>query len=222
MYDTLLFDCDGVLVDSEKGLAVISAQTLREKYGFPAKPSDFIEFIGKGEEGYIGGVVNKYGGIYSDEMKEDIYREYISKAGEVVETFDGTLEILKKFRDEGYKIAVASSSDLVKVSANLKVVGIGPEFFDAVITGSDVLNKKPDPEIYIKAMNACSSEPDSCVIIEDAVSGIMAGKNAGIDVIAYTSSLSKDELLAAGAFECISGPYELYEVICEKNKKAHT
>lgn len=218
MFDTILFDCDGVIVDSEKGLSMIAADVLRSTFGIPAIASDFREFIGMGEDGYIGGVVRKHGGVYTIDMKEEIYRQYIERAPSTVESFPGTKDILSRFKSEGFRIAVASSSDFVKVSINLKVAGLEPEFFDAVITGSDVEKKKPDPEIYIKAMNACRSSAERCVVVEDAISGITAGVRAGMKVVAYTSSLSETDLLNAGAFAAVAGPVGLYEVIHEYNE----
>ncbi len=220
MYDTLLFDCDGVIVDSEKGLAVIAATTLRESFGIPADAGDFIDFIGTGEDGYIGGVVRKHGGVYSHDMKDEIYRQYLLKAKNVVRAFEGTREVLRRFREEGFRIAVASSSDIVKVKINLEIAGLTNDDFDAVITGSDVTNKKPDPEIYLKAMEKCSSAPCNCIVIEDAISGITAGIRAGAAVIAYTSSLKCHQLKKAGAFAFVRGPYELYEVVHETRKSA--
>ncbi|MHB1453620.1 MAG: HAD family hydrolase [Saccharofermentanales bacterium] len=213
MYKAIIFDCDGVLVDSEKGLSEISAAVLTDYFGLPAVPADFMPFIGMGEDMYIGEVVRKYSGIYTPEIKSTIYNEYIARAPGVVKTFEGLAELLLKLKSEGYLLAVASSADVPKVNVNLSILGLGYDFFDAIITGSDVSHKKPDPEIYLLAASRFDINKSECVIVEDAISGVLSGINAGIDVIGFTSSVSAGRLLGAGAKVCIDDVNELYGVL---------
>ena len=210
MYKAIIFDCDGVLVDSEKGLSEISAAVLNEYFALPATPEDFMPYIGMGEDMYIGEVVKKHGGVFTPDLKGIIYREYISKARGVIESFDGLRDLLLKLKAEGYRLAVASSADDAKVAVNLEILGLEPDFFDAVITGSNVSRKKPDPEIYLLAASTLDIATSECVIVEDAVSGVEAGCNAGIDVIGFTSSVSASRLIEAGARLCIDDVRDLY------------
>ncbi|MHB8962759.1 MAG: HAD family hydrolase [Saccharofermentanales bacterium] len=213
MYKAIIFDCDGVLVDSEKGLSVISAAVLNEHFALPAVPEDFMPYIGMGEDMYIGEVVKKYGGVFTPALKSMIYREYISKARGVVSAFDGLKELLLKLKAEGYRMAVASSADDSKVEVNLEILGLEHGFFDAVVTGSNVSRKNPDTEIYLLAASKLDVAKSECVIVEDAVSGVEAGCNAGIDVIGFTSSVSASRLFEAGARTCIADVSELYGAI---------
>jgi beta-phosphoglucomutase len=213
MINSILFDCDGVLVDSEKGLSEIAAGMLNHYYGLPATPEDFAPFIGMGEDAYLGGVVRRYHGEYTPDVKAALYREYLSKAKGIVRAFDGVVELLLRLRADGYKLAVASSADDAKVGLNLDILGLRPDFFDLVVTGSMITKKKPDPEIYLTAARGIGSLPSDCIIVEDAISGVMAGCNAGIRVIGLTSSVASERLLAAGAESCMDDIRELLMVL---------
>lgn len=212
----VLFDCDGVLVDSEPALAEIAAQILQRE-GIPAKAEDFIPYIGTGEDTYIGKVMEKYGVDYYPEIKMDIYNLYIETAKEKVKSFPGCLDLLDKLKKSNIKMAVASSADKIKVDANLEALGF--KRFDAVISGSDVKRKKPWPDIYLLAAEQVGVSPKACIVVEDAVSGIKSGKAADMITIGFTSACSRDELLAAGADFVVDDFFQMEEVLNKLLKK---
>ncbi len=94
-------------------------------------------------------------------------------------------------------MAVASSADPVKVNINLKEIGLERELFQAVVTGLDVEHKKPAPDIFFKAAQLLHAEPGRCLVVEDAISGVTAGKTAGARVLALTTAFSHGELSEA-------------------------
>ncbi|MBP7401678.1 MAG: HAD-IA family hydrolase [Clostridia bacterium] len=204
----VLFDCDGVLVDSEAPLARIAALALHD-FGIPAEPENFAPFIGMGEDAYIGGVSQRYGFAYSLDMKKHVYDKYIELCGEMVRPMPGAVELLRTLRAAGVRIAMATSADRVKAGANLRVLGMDETGFDAVVTGDDVERKKPFPDIYLIAAARCGAEPADAWVVEDAESGVQAGKAAGMRVAGLTSALPAGRLLAAGADAVIAGLDEL-------------
>ena len=105
-----------------------------------------------------------------------------------------TRNIISGLKRKGLRIAVASAADLIKVRTNLACIGVDESLFNALVTGSDVERKKPDPEIFLKAAKEMGIEPKRCMVIEDAKSGIAAAKAAGMTCIAITSAFSRDEL----------------------------
>ena len=107
------------------------------------------------------------------------------------------MSYIKKCRDKGLKLALATSADRVKMEVNLRETGISPEFFQAIVTGLDVEKKKPAPDIYLKAAMTLGLSPDNCLVVEDAVSGIKAGKAAGCRVLAISSSVEEVKLQEA-------------------------
>ncbi|NJK85813.1 MAG: HAD family phosphatase [Bacteroidales bacterium] len=91
-------------------------------------------------------------------------------------------------------MAVATSADETKMLINLKVAGLEAKMFDALVNGLEVEHKKPHPEIYLKAAEKVGIQPSQCLVIEDAINGIVAAKSAGCKCLALTTSFSADKL----------------------------
>ena len=94
-------------------------------------------------------------------------------------------------------MALATSADKVKMEINLNEIGLPPVTFNSIITGVDVVQKKPFPEIYIRAAESIGLQPQECLVVEDAISGIRAGKAAGCRCLAVTSSFNAASLTEA-------------------------
>jgi len=103
----------------------------------------------------------------------------------------------------GLRLALATSADTIKMEANLSEIGIPSSSFHAIITGLDVENKKPSPDIYIKAAESLGLRPEECLVAEDAVSGIKAAKSAGCRCLAVATSFDKS-LLSEADWVCES------------------
>lgn len=199
MLKAVIFDMDGVLVDSEPFICEAAIRMFAERE-LRVRPEDFIPFVGAGEDRYIGGVAEKYG--FALDLERDKARTYAIYADIVrgrLDPLPGAREFIAKARDMGLKLAVASSADLVKVETNLEELRLPEDTFDAVITGLDVANKKPDPEIFLTAASAMGVEPGLCLVVEDAVNGVMAAKAAGMKCLGITTSFTAHELADAGA-----------------------
>lgn len=196
----VLFDMDGVLVDSEDLIAAAAMRLFRERYGTEVRREDFHPFVGAGETRYVGGVAEKYG-IEVDivEAKEILYRNYEELAVAGMEILPGAREYPFACRKAGLKIALASAADRVKVLVNLRALDLGEDFFDALVTGGDVERKKPYPDIYLEAARRIAVDPAECVVVEDAVNGVIAGKAAGARCLGLTTSFSEATLREAGA-----------------------
>jgi HAD superfamily hydrolase (TIGR01509 family) len=198
MNQAVIFDMDGVLVDSEPVILAASIAGLSE-FGVNAHPNDFKPFVGAGEDRFIGGVAKKYGVPYVLEMKKRVYEIYVEAVKENIKLYDGISEMLKTLKEKGFKIALASSADYIKIYANLEAANIPLNIFDAVVGGDDVVNKKPAPDLFLMAAEKLDVLPQNCTVIEDAVNGIMAAKTAGMKCIGITSSFSEAVLIDAGA-----------------------
>ena len=193
----ILFDMDGVLLDSEEYICRAGIMMFKEK-GHEVSPDDFLEFTGMGENRYLGGVAEKNGIPF--ELEQDKARTY-EIYGEIVagklEAFAGVVEFIDKCHSRGLKLAVASSADPPKVEINLAEIGIPLSTFGTVVTGLDIEHKKPSPDIFLKAAENLGVDASECLVIEDAISGVAAGKAAGAKVLALTTSFSVEELSAA-------------------------
>jgi beta-phosphoglucomutase len=193
----ILFDMDGVLLDSEEYICRAGIMMFREK-GYVVSPDDFLEFTGMGENRYLGGVADKHRipfNLVKDKARTyEIYGELV--AGRL-KPLDGVAEFIESCRSRGLKLAVASSADPTKVNINLEEIGIPAYTFDTVVTGLDIEHKKPAPDIFLKAAENLGVDASECLVIEDAVSGVKAGKSAGAKVLALTTSFPAEKLTGA-------------------------
>ena len=193
----VIFDMDGVLVDTEPVINAAAIRGLRE-FGVEARPEDFTPFIGAGEVKYIGGVAEKYGVPYRPEMKDRVYEIYLQIVGEMLEPQPGAIECLHALRKEGFPLALASSADRIKIHANLRVAGIRHDLFQVILSAEDVTRKKPAPDIYLKAAERLAMPPSRCIVVEDAINGIEAARAAGMICIAVATTFDRKELEEAG------------------------
>ncbi|MFH0965967.1 MAG: HAD-IA family hydrolase [Planctomycetota bacterium] len=193
----LIFDVDGVIVDTETLNARASADAFTELYGVFVRPEDFVPFIGTGDENYMLGPARKYG-VSIDVERATRQREenlLALVAHEGLSPFPGVLELIREARDAGdCKLAVATSGRSSKALPLLSAAKIDLEAFDLVVTGDEVRKKKPDPEIYLEAISRLDLSASACVVIEDAPAGVEAAKAAGARCVAVTNSVVADKL----------------------------
>lgn len=194
----IIFDMDGVLLDSEPATAVASVRGMRD-FGLTVDPEDFREYVGMGEKAYFGGVAEKYGGTYTQEMKDRIYEYYVRDAWKDIILFEGVPEVLRTLHARGYKLAVASGSLPIKVNTNIKAAGLPIECFSAIVTAADVKKQKPDPEIFLTAARKLGLDPSQCIVAEDAVSGVTGAKAGGMKCMGITTTFPAERLLSIGA-----------------------
>jgi HAD superfamily hydrolase (TIGR01509 family) len=194
MIKGVLFDMDGVLVDSEAFICKAAIEMFRE-HGINVKPIDFQPFVGMGENRYIGGVAEKYNlKVDINKVKARTYEIYeVITHGQLL-PLPGAIEFVTHCRNKGLKLALATSADHVKMEVNLREIGLSLQSFHSTINGLEVERKKPFPDIYIKAAGMLRLKPQECLVVEDAVSGVKAAKAAGCRCLAVTSSFDKAAL----------------------------
>jgi beta-phosphoglucomutase len=193
----VIFDMDGVLVDSEPFLAEAAIRMFAEK-GFELKPEEFHPFVGMGEDRYLGGPAEARG-IPFDAAKDKArtYALYLDLIRGKLHPLPGVREFVDRCREKGLPLAVASSADAIKVEGNLREIGLPASTFDAVITGSDVARKKPSPDIFLEAARRLGLDPTTCLVIEDAVAGVAAARAAGSRCLALATSFPREKLADA-------------------------
>ena len=224
--EALLFDCDGVLVDTERdGHRVAFNQTFTEEFGEGAHTWDVDLY---GELVKIGGGKERMYKYFSDHVgeepfasvtaedarKEMLQRFHLRKTDifmAMVETGalplrPGVKELISSAIDAGVKVAVCSTSNERAVSAIVRVM-LGDEIAAKmpVFAGDMVPRKKPDPAIYLMAAEELGVSPENCVVVEDSHIGLSAAKAAGMRCIVTTSPYTQDEDFGAAdaVFPCI-------------------
>ena len=193
----VIFDMDGVLTDSEPLINAAAVAMFKEN-GLVVQPDDFLPFVGTGEERYVSGVAEKYDfPLDGPAAKRRTYEIYLNLVPSRLEAFPGVLELVDACRSAGLLVAVASSADEIKVRANLEKIELPMKFWDAVITGEAVKNKKPAPDIFLTAAKGLGVQPMECVVVEDAVNGVQAAKAAGMRCVAVAQTFPSDRLREA-------------------------
>ncbi len=194
MLKGVLFDMDGVLVDSESFICKAAVKMFEEK-GLTVKKEDFIPFVGTGENRYIGGVAEKYNfPINIEQVKARTYEIYEKIVKNKIQALPGAKEFIEQCRQKSLKLALVTSADEVKMLINLKEIGIPTSKFDVLINGLDVERKKPFPDIYLKAAGELELKPENCLVVEDAISGVKAAKAAGMRCLALLTSFNEKDL----------------------------
>ena len=203
MLKGLIFDMDGTLVDNlayhfkafdayakREGFTLLEPVTLK----INGMHSNDIFPMLLGDE-----VVAEYGLDRLNREKEEVYREmYLPH----IKPIAGVVELMKAAKAAGVKCAIGSSGCRENVEMIIEGLGIA-DLIDASISGSDVTHGKPHPEIFIKAYEALGLKAEECVVVEDAVNGIVAGVAAGCKCIAVTTTASAEVLLEVGASLCM-------------------
>jgi beta-phosphoglucomutase len=186
MIKVVIFDMDGVLVDTPKYVTIAFNQLL-EKYGAHMDPEYRKKTIGRSLRDQIEMWRKDFN------IKEEIDPIKFSKEAfaielglmkEKIKPDEYLLDLIRKLKDNNIKIAVATSSTKDRAIELLKLV----DFFDKIdslITAEDVNLHKPHPEIFIKTAEELGIEPENCIVIEDAVNGVQAANAAKMKSIAY-------------------------------------
>jgi beta-phosphoglucomutase len=192
----VLFDMDGVIVDSERFICEAAIRMFAE-LGVAMRPEDFVPFIGAGEDRYIGGPAERHGVQFDlPKAKARTYAIYGDVIRGKLEPLPGAIAFVKECRRRRLKTALASSADRIKVEQNLNEIGLPESSFDTIVCGTDIARKKPDPEIFQTAAGRLCLDPGHCLVVEDAVNGVKAARAAGARCLGITGSFGAEQLRA--------------------------
>jgi len=198
-FEGIIFDCDGVLVDSEPFSCGTWNVILKEQYNIDIG-TNYNAILGKNLGDAAEYYSRKYNLPYDDgtllklgQLKEDTY--YRIAEGKL-KPIPGVNRIIKEAKDLNLKIAVASSGSINKINFNLSQAGLD-EKFQNIISADDVKRAKPAPDIFLEAMNRLELEPEKCIIIEDSLSGIKSAKSSGAFTIGIATTFSVEHLYEA-------------------------
>jgi len=193
----VLFDMDGVLLDSEEFMCRAAISMFAEKNVIVRK-EDFQPFVGMGENRYLGGVAEKYGCDFDlDTDKARAYEIYAEITRGKLQPLPGVHDFVRRCKMRNLKLAVATSADKVKMEINLAALGLPDQTFDQLVNGLEVERKKPFPDIYLEAARRLQLLPEECLVVEDAISGIEAANAAGCKCLALSTSFPATKLTCA-------------------------
>ncbi len=188
MFKVALIDMDGFLINSEH-LYLEANKIYFKQFNFEFTEELHRQGTGKKFNKWITTV------FPTDKSGEEILKErnvvFMELVREKLELLEGAKDLLIMLR-KNFKTALVTSTERSYVDIVFEKTGIG-EYFDLLITGDMVSHGKPDPECYLTAAQKLGVTPDECLVFEDAPSGILAGKNAGMKVIAVPSPYVKGD-----------------------------
>ncbi|HYH04250.1 MAG TPA: HAD family phosphatase [Bacillota bacterium] len=198
----VIFDCDGVLVDSEKlscGAAVVTLNEL----GIKTTLEEVQQFIGRANHEFLC-YYEERDGIKLDfvTLSTAIEGNYYRMA-EQLEPMPGIERLLQDLIANKVPIAVASSGEHEKIRFSLEKTGLA-KYFSVICSAVDVPKGKPEPDLFLYAADKLGLAPEQCYVFEDSLFGVMGGKQAGIMTIGYTSSFPETALREAGANRVIA------------------
>ena len=208
-FDAVLFDCDGVLVDSESITNRVLCTMLNES-GWPISPEECVrDFIGKTVRSQAAVIESHTGKPLTDAWMAEFYERRNAALHAELVAIDGALEaVTQVYAQCQGRIACASGADRAKVEMQLTKVGMAPYFEGFVFSGHELPRSKPFPDVYLAAAAALGVDPKRCLVIEDTVTGVQAGIAAGATVWGYFPAdqghASAEQLLEAGA-SCVFG-----------------
>ena len=208
----IIFDCDGVLVDSEY-YSCYALNILFEKYYNIDIGNDYTQVLGTSLKSTINYYFDKFKITnYTDsdlqkffEEKDGIYKQL---AKNKLKTFPGIEELIKFALKNDIKIAVGSSGTLNKILFSLRETGLD-KYFKIITSSDEVIHGKPNPELFLITAKKLQLDPENCLVIEDSVSGIAAAKAANMKAIGITNTFSKDVLEKTMADKVIKNVLEL-------------
>lgn len=197
MLKALIFDLDGVIVDSEP-LHFRSDLLTFSDYGLSPAEGELERYVGVSCPEMWAELIRLHG--IPDTLEGVLARHAAHKAGLLREerpaAIPGALELLEAARREGLKTAVASSSPRYFIEAVLRGLGIFGRF-DAVVSAEEVARSKPSPDVFLRAAELLGVSPADCLVVEDSAHGVRAAKTAGMRCVGFLNPNSGGQALGA-------------------------
>jgi HAD superfamily hydrolase (TIGR01509 family) len=189
-FDLVIFDCDGVLVDSERLNVEIEAELLTE-LGWPLTPKDVAElFLGRTDEYMRKVIMERLPDLPAD--WEDRFDARYLEAHVELQPVDGIVEALDEIP---LATCVASSGTHEKMRRTLAATGLYERFEGRIFSATEVEQGKPEPDLFLYAAERMGAEPATCAVVEDSPFGVQAARAAGMTAFAYAGGVTPAERL---------------------------
>ena len=196
MIQTVIFDMDGVIIDSEPVYFEIDKQMF-EELNIAVSFEEHCSYVGTSAQNMWDTIINKHGitNRRDDLVKKEyaLYKEYLANTDDL-QAIDGVVELINDLHKGNFKLILASSSRMETIDIILGRCNLA-NLFIAKISGSELAHSKPHPEIFLRAAQLIKSEPKECIVIEDSRNGVTAAKAAGMKCIGFLNPSSGDQNL---------------------------
>jgi HAD superfamily hydrolase (TIGR01509 family) len=208
-HDGIIFDCDGVLVDSERITSRVWAGLLTET-GLPTTTEQSLAtYLGNSMARCIEIVTERLGHAPPDTLLPRFFEEVkVALQNEVVPV-DGIVDVLDALDAAGIPYGVASNGEHEKMRTTLGATGLLTRFEGRRFSAVDVARPKPAPDLFLHAAAILGFDPSRTIVVEDSPLGVQGAHTAGMTVIGYAELVSPERLVAAGAVDTVMDLREL-------------
>ena len=183
--ELVIFDCDGVLVDSEV-LALARVGAALERLGVKFSEAQIRElFLGVSEQSMLGIAERELGAPLPPDFQSELANEVLADFERELKGVEGIAELVGRLDT---RVCVASSSTTERIRASLRIVGYANLFEPHVFSASEVARGKPEPDLFLHAARRMSASPADCLVIEDSVHGVTAARRAEMVVFGFTGA----------------------------------
>lgn len=191
MIEVVIFDMDGLMIDSEP-FHFQAFSTVFNQFGLQFSKEENTKYIGMQDIDEAKDMVDKYLlPVTADELvkrKQAQFRRFLTQA---IIPQPGLMKLLGKLQERKYKIGIASSSALEEIESVVNGLKIN-KYIDVYCSAEQVKKGKPAPDVYLLAAKRLGVKPQNCLVLEDAPNGVRAGKAAGMKVFAIPSQYTKE------------------------------
>jgi HAD superfamily hydrolase (TIGR01509 family) len=193
MIELVIFDCDGVLVDSERLAIKVDVQVLA-KLGWPMTEEEIIDrFVGVSDADFRRAIESHLGRRLPDDWEDEFEPLYRSAFAAELRAVDGIVDALDHI---AVPSCVASSGTHDKMRYTLGLTGLYDRFHGRIFSATEVARGKPSPDLFIYAAERMGVRPTACVVVEDSVNGVAAARAAGMRVFAFGGGVTSAAKLA--------------------------
>ena len=194
MIQTVIFDMDGVIIDSEPVYFEIDKQMF-EELNIAVSFEEHCSYVGTSSQNMWNAIITKHG--ISEQPAElmrkeySLYLEHLANAKDL-QPIDGVVELIHELYKDNFKLVLASSSQMASIDIVLNKFKLD-ELFIAKVSGSELAHSKPHPEIFLRSARLIKSDPSECIVIEDSKNGVTAAKAAGMKCIGFLNPNSGNQ-----------------------------
>ncbi|MGD0639843.1 MAG: HAD family phosphatase [Roseiarcus sp.] len=220
--EIIIFDCDGVLVDSEP-IALARTRQALGRVGLALSDDEARDrFLGVSAQSMQGMAERDLGAALPPDFQRELAREILADFKRELKGVDGIREALAEL---GARVCVASSSSIERIRASLRIVGYAGLFEPNVFSAAEVARGKPEPDLFLHAAARMGANARGCLVIEDSVPGVAAAGRAGMTVFGFVGGTHirgpehAERLREAGAALAFDDMRELPRLIHEQRER---
>lgn len=213
MVQTVIFDMDGTLIDTEKYYRIFWPKAFAA-FGFSMSDEQALAMRSLGKP-FSDPLLKKWFGEDTDfdairQKRRELMEAYIEQVG--IDCKPGAVELLTALKERGITTAIATATNMEQTKSYLKMTGL-EGFFDRIISAHQVERGKPAPDVYLYACRELGRQPQDCIAIEDSPNGVLSAYEAGCKVIMIPDQTQPEEELKKCLYACFDNLSQVKEIL---------